>query len=204
MTVQSIIMGLVIGSLFYQLAHDQFSDRMGLLLYVIMFGAFANLTELPVASEARNVIAKQIDAGFYPAPAYTLSVNIMHLPITIIEALIFGQETCERIMGACGTRSGRLDAYFISFSFSPCLCAGTLVYWLPGFAPDAGRFFFFLFIMFLNSNALSVFFRGISYVSTTAWTVAMGHRGGVIYLKLIIVTDADMAHHSHCCSHLCR
>jgi ABC-type multidrug transport system permease subunit len=96
-----------------------------------MFGAFANLTELPVASEARNVVAKQIDAGFFPSLSYTLSVCLMHLPITIIEALIFG----------------------------------TLVYFMPGFTYEPGRYFFFLFLMFLNSNAISVFFRSISYVA---------------------------------------
>ena len=128
---QAVIMGLVIGSLFYGLSLNQFSDKMGLLLYVVMFGAFSNMTELPVASEARNVVAKQIDAGFFPAPSYTLSVCLLHIPLTIVEALIFG----------------------------------TLVYWMPHFTSDAGRFFFFLLTFCVNSNALSVFFRSISYVA---------------------------------------
>lgn len=60
---QALVLGLVFGTLFVQLAYDKFADRMGLILCCIMTGAFANLTELPVAEEARNVVAKQIDAG---------------------------------------------------------------------------------------------------------------------------------------------
>lgn len=128
---QSVIMGLVFGSLFADLSHGKFADRMGLLLYVIMSGAFSNLTELPVASEARNVISKQIDAGFFPSFSYSASVAALHVPIVVAELLIFG----------------------------------TLIYWIPGFYPSADRFFFFLFVLFLNSSALSVLFRSISYVA---------------------------------------
>ena len=128
---QAVIMGVVFGTLFIQLAYDKFADRMGLLLYVVMAGAFANLTELPVASEARNVVSKQIDAGFFPSGSYSLSVAALHIPITLVECLIFGS----------------------------CL------YWIPGFYADAGRFFFFLLVLVLNSNAVSVLFRSISYVA---------------------------------------
>jgi len=129
--VQAVLMGLIFGSLFVQLGYAKFADRMGLLLYVIMTGAFSNLTELPVASEARNVISKQIDAGFFPSASYSLSVALLHMPITAIEICIFG----------------------------------SLIYWIPGFYASADRFFFFLLVLWLNSNALSVFFRCISYVA---------------------------------------
>jgi len=112
----------VFGTLFIQLACDKFADRMGLLLYVVMAGALSNLTELPVASEARNVVSKQIDAGFFPSGSYTLSVALLHIPITVVECLIF--------------------ALFL--------------YMVPGFVGEADRFFFFLFVLVLNSNAVSV------------------------------------------------
>jgi hypothetical protein len=79
---------------------------MGLLLYVIMFGAFANLTELPVASEARNVVAKQIDAGFFPAASYTISVAVMHLPVVIVEV--------------SAVRAVRADAMACETNIPPC------------------------------------------------------------------------------------
>jgi len=128
---QAIFSGLVFGSLFVQLGYAKFSDKMGLLLYIVMGGAFTNLTELPVASEARNVISKQIDAGFFPAISYSVSVALLQWPIIIAEIILWG----------------------------------ILIYWLPGFDASADRFFFFCLVLFLNSNAMSVFFRSISYVA---------------------------------------
>ena len=71
---QAILMGVVYGTLFYQLALSDFSSKMGLLLYLTMFGAFANLSELPVAAEARAVVTKQLDSSFYPTLPYIFSV----------------------------------------------------------------------------------------------------------------------------------
>ncbi len=64
---QSIFMGLVFGSLFYQLgtSNSDFSPRLGLMLSSLIFAAFANMSEVPVASEFKMVVYKQIDAGMY-------------------------------------------------------------------------------------------------------------------------------------------
>ena len=126
---QAVLMGIVYGTLFYKLALSDFGSKMGLLLYLTMFGAFANLSELPVAAEARAVVTKQLDASFYPTLPYIFSVIFLGIPLVIIETLIFG----------------------------------SLMYWMPAFTPDAGRFFFFLLILFLGSLAMSTFFRTISY-----------------------------------------
>ena len=105
-------------------------------MYLTMFGAFANLSELPVAAEARAVVTKQLDSSFYPTLPYIFSVIFLSVPLLIIETLIFG----------------------------------TLMYWLPGFVPEAGRYFFWLFLLFCGSLALSTFFRTISYEHTPTHT----------------------------------
>jgi len=128
---QSCLMGFIFGTVFIQLPVTDFTNKMGLLLYVIMFGGFANMSELPIAHEAKGVVTKQIEAGFFPTIAYSLSVAICNVPLTILEACIFG----------------------------------TLIYWIPGLTPDAGRFFFFLLVFLLSGNAMSVFFRCISYIA---------------------------------------
>ena len=87
---QCILMGIVLGTLFLNLNSSQYSARFGLLLYFIMFGAFSNLSEVPLADEARNVVSRQIESGFYPATSYAFSVAIMHIPLTLVEAAIFG------------------------------------------------------------------------------------------------------------------
>ena len=128
---QSILMGVVYGTLFYKLASGDYQSKMGLLLYLVMYGAFANLSELPVAAEARAVVTKQLDSSFYPTLPYIFSVVFLSLPLLVVESITFG----------------------------------TLMYWLPGFVPDAGRYFFWLFLLFCSSLALSTFFRTISYVT---------------------------------------
>jgi hypothetical protein len=59
------------------------------LLVGQIFAAMTNLSELPVASEARNVIAKQLDAGFYRASPYTVAACSMHVPVTLVESLCY-------------------------------------------------------------------------------------------------------------------
>ena len=85
---QAVLFGFIQGSIFWQLADSDYAARVGVCLLTVMSGAFSNLTEVPVASEARNVVAKQIDAGFFPASSYTLSVCLMHFPVTIVETVI--------------------------------------------------------------------------------------------------------------------
>ena len=94
---QAVLMGIVYGTLFYKLALSDFSSKMGLLLYLVMFGAFANLSELPVAAEARAVVTKQLDASFYPSIPYIFSVIFLGLPLAIVETLIFGSMMYCRI-----------------------------------------------------------------------------------------------------------
>jgi len=87
---QSLIMGLVYSTLFYQLALEDYLSKFGILMYLSMFGAFTNLAELPLASEARSVVNKQLDAGMYPAGVYQWAVTLTILPLQILENVNFG------------------------------------------------------------------------------------------------------------------
>jgi len=129
---QAMLIGFVLGTLFMNLGADEYPARFGLILYMLMSGAFSNLSEVPLADEARNVVSRQIEAGFFPATAYVLSVAIVHIPLTVLEALIYT----------------------------------SWIYWLPEFTYDAGRYFFFLLMYIVISNAFSVFFRSISYLAS--------------------------------------
>ena len=128
---QAVLVGIIFGTLFYQLDPADYNSRFGVTLYVCMYTAFSNLSELPVASEARAVVTKQLDSSFFPSLPYVFSVIIIALPIIFIEIVIFS----------------------------------LWMYWMTGFAAEAGRFFFFMFALFSSSLALSTFFRSISYVT---------------------------------------
>ena len=131
---QAVLVGVIFGTLFYQLDPSDYNSRFGVTLYVVMFTAFSNLSELPVASEARAVVTKQLDSSFFPSLPYVFSVIIVAVPIIILEILIFS----------------------------------LWMYWMTGFAAEAGRFFFFVLTLLASSLALSTFFRSISYVRHSA------------------------------------
>jgi ABC-type multidrug transport system fused ATPase/permease subunit len=90
--IQSVFMGLVMGSAFYQLGTGQndFSPRIGLILFALCYTAFTNMSEVPWAAEFKLVVYKQVDAGFYSTFSYLFSVVLMHFPIAIIECGLLG------------------------------------------------------------------------------------------------------------------
>jgi len=90
--VQAAVMGLIFGSLFWQLSTGvkDFSARIGLALFTLTFVSFANMAEVPQAAEYKKVIYKQLDAGFYSTFAYCVSVVLLHFPLAIAETAVFG------------------------------------------------------------------------------------------------------------------
>ena len=87
---QSIFLGFVMGTLYIDMSPDKFINRLGLMLFAAITQAFGNFSEIPVAVEAKAVMYKQVSAGFYPAMSYLLSVVLLHLPLAILESVIFG------------------------------------------------------------------------------------------------------------------
>ena len=129
--IQAVVMGLVLGGLFYQFSPAYFQARLGLALFASVFVSFNNAAEIPHTGSDKVVVYKQMAAGFYGSPAYALSVFIAHLPLSILEIGIFS----------------------------------LFVYFMTGFAPDAGRFFFFLLLLWSISMCSSSIFRMLTYLT---------------------------------------
>jgi len=89
---QSVVMGLVMGSLFWQLGTgaNDFSPRLGLILFALLFAGFANMSEVPLASEFKLVVYKQVDAGMYSTFSYVFAVILMHFPLAVGECALIG------------------------------------------------------------------------------------------------------------------
>ena len=129
--VQSIVMGLVLGGLFYQFEPAAFQARLGLSLFASVFVSFSNASEIPHTGEAKVVVYKQMAAGFFGSPSYALSVFIAHLPLYGTEITVFS----------------------------------LFVYFMTGYAADAGRFFFFLLLLCSISICSSSIFRMLTYLT---------------------------------------
>jgi hypothetical protein len=161
---KALLIGLLYGLLFFRLRPSDFMEKLAVAMYGALFAAMTNLSELPVASEARNVIAKQIDAGFFPATPYYAGVLCMHLPLTILESTVYGtfiywiSNVSKKQTSGC-KRKDIAGGRWLTCAF---LCV-----FFPLFvqmAPDAGRFFFYLLVCFVASNAMATFYRFVSYM----------------------------------------
>jgi len=87
---QAIFMGLVLGSLFWNLPLSDFYDRIGLLVFAPMFLAYGSMAEVPLSASAKLVVYKQSNADFYPITSYVLSVLLVYAPFQFLNTCIFG------------------------------------------------------------------------------------------------------------------
>jgi ABC-type multidrug transport system ATPase subunit/ABC-type multidrug transport system permease subunit len=86
--VQSMLMGLVYGSLFYQISVSNFFLRAALMLILVAQIAFNNLTELPVSVATSKIVYRQAGAGFYPTWSYVAAAAIASMPLVIAETTL--------------------------------------------------------------------------------------------------------------------
>ena len=87
---QSVFLGLVLGSLFWNIQPDDYPDRLGLIIYMCIQAGFSNFVEIPIAVEQKMVMFKQVAAGFYPGVSAVSAATLLHLPIAIFESLLIG------------------------------------------------------------------------------------------------------------------
>eukprot|EP00971_Amphidinium_carterae_P080917 1601003-Amphidinium_carterae.1 len=64
-------------------------SKMGLIFMSMMNFALGGMSTLPEGFDQRAVFYKQRDAGFYRTFAYSLSQNIVNLPVTILKVVVF-------------------------------------------------------------------------------------------------------------------
>ena len=180
---QAIFMGLVMGSLFYGLGTGpkDFSPRFGLILFGMIFMAFANMMEVPLASEFKLVVYKQVDAGMYSTLSYVFSVVLMQLPVAIAECFVFG--TLLYFLAAFNWSAGSWF-FFLLIMLMVNLSVGaifrTIAYTVSN--PDVAMnlagpttAIFLLFGGFLvTADKIPNFFIWLYYLSPFSWAVRSG------------------------------
>lgn len=90
---QSVFMGLVIGSLFWQASADDFALRYGLVFFALLMVAFVSMSEVPVSVQNRDVAYKQLEARFYSVPVYIIGQTLPGFMLSGLDALLFGSIT---------------------------------------------------------------------------------------------------------------
>jgi ABC-type multidrug transport system ATPase subunit len=109
---QAVVMGLLIGTLFYDTPPEQVTTIIGCLFTVLMIIGLGGMASVPAAFAKRNVFYKHRTAGFNPTAAYVISDTFVEMPLSIFECCTMG--SMVYFMVGLTTTSGILP--FIIFS----------------------------------------------------------------------------------------
>lgn len=93
--MRSIMLGIILGTVFLQLDHDQSgaSDRFGLLFFVlIIMGTSAN-NAVPNVVDGRAVFYREQASGAYRPLSYLVSIIVTELPISLLTSLLLSTLT---------------------------------------------------------------------------------------------------------------
>ena len=83
------VTSLILGSVWFDLSLERGFEKLGMLLFCILHISFSNFSELTFSVEQKFVAFKHLDTKLYPEVSYLVSWAMVHLPIAIIETLIF-------------------------------------------------------------------------------------------------------------------
>jgi hypothetical protein len=83
------VMGLMAGTLFYQLERDEVYDKVCLMFFSLMFTALGSMATIPTVMEQRAVFYKQRDAGFFPTSSAVVAQMLVQVPLQLLETLLF-------------------------------------------------------------------------------------------------------------------
>jgi hypothetical protein len=83
-------MGTVIGGLYFQGGVDRGLNYFGLFLNTVMFLSFCNVGEMSPTIGLKYICYRQADNGSYPSWTIPIAAFLLHVPVAIIETLIFG------------------------------------------------------------------------------------------------------------------
>ena len=80
--VQTVVIGLVVGSLFYQLSPvlGTARDFFGASFLVVTYATLSGMSDLSPALSGKGVWFKMRDSGFYPAWAHAIAASAVSLP----------------------------------------------------------------------------------------------------------------------------
>ena len=89
--IQSLVMAVIVGSIFYQIGYSQagIQSRAGALFFVMMFGAFSLMHFARAFVEERLLINRERAAGVYSAFPYFSSRLFIDIPLQILLPVLF-------------------------------------------------------------------------------------------------------------------
>lgn len=90
-TIQMLISGLVLGSIFYDLKDDLngVEERVGLFAFILTFLLSCTTEALPIFLQEREILMKETASGSYRVSSYAIANGLVYLPFLLILAILF-------------------------------------------------------------------------------------------------------------------
>ncbi|KAD5803596.1 hypothetical protein E3N88_14956 [Mikania micrantha] len=90
-TLQMLVSGLILGSIFYHLDMDLIGaqERVGLFAFILTFLLSTTVEALPVFLQEREILMKETSCGSYRVSSYAIANGLVYLPFLLILALLF-------------------------------------------------------------------------------------------------------------------
>ncbi|XP_047333309.1 ABC transporter G family member 5-like [Impatiens glandulifera] len=90
-TLQMLISGLVLGSIFYNLKQDinGVEERIGLFAFILTFLLSSTTEALPIFLQEKEILMKETSSGSYRVSSYAIANSLVYLPFLLILAILF-------------------------------------------------------------------------------------------------------------------
>ncbi|XP_050373038.1 ABC transporter G family member 5 [Argentina anserina] len=90
-TIQMLVSGLVLGSIFYDLKDDLTGaeERVGLFAFTLTFLLSCTTEALPIFLQEREILMKETSCGSYRVSSYAIANGLVYLPFLLILAILF-------------------------------------------------------------------------------------------------------------------
>ena len=88
--LRAIFIAFILGSLFYNLhaTQTEIRNRVGLIFFLSLYVGFGGVQLFPILASQRPVFYKQLQAGYFQGLTYYISLQLVQLPILIIETTL--------------------------------------------------------------------------------------------------------------------
>ncbi|KAJ0612062.1 putative ABC transporter, AAA+ ATPase domain, ABC-2 type transporter [Helianthus annuus] len=90
-TLQMLVSGLILGSIFYNLDMDLLGaqERVGLFAFILTFLLSTTVEALPVFLQEKEILMKETSCGSYRVSSYAIANGLVYLPFLLILAILF-------------------------------------------------------------------------------------------------------------------
>lgn len=90
-TIQMLVAGVVLGSIFYDLKDDLVGaeERVGLFAFILTFLLTSTIEALPIFLQEREILMKETSCGSYRVSSYAIANGLVYLPFLLILAVLF-------------------------------------------------------------------------------------------------------------------